>query len=335
MTAVIFTGIFLLLAVAAFIAAPRLKVMVDNPAYDRYDRSTTTTTPKQVEAGWPKFVILGVGILMVIISGVILFANSFYTQEVGEAKVIKNFDGVIVREDTTPGADFKAPWQEITDWDILAQQAIYKGPEGKPTSEGEKVRGPQIQFQAKGGVTGDIDVAVRYSIIADKVSEVQNSYTTQENFEQRLIDQDIRSVVRTVPAQYGAIEVREKRGEVEAAIVEGLKERWEKAGVRVDSVALQGIRYSQQTEDGFTRIQQAQSNVATEQANLEAAKVTAQQKVVTATAEAEANRILDSSLTDKIIQQRGIDTLKSLGDKGNIIITDGKTIPMINVPAAK
>lgn len=333
MTAVVFTGIFLLLAVAAFIAAPRLKVMVDNPAYDRYDR--TSNTPKQVEAGWPKFVILGVGVLFILLSAIILFTSSFYTQEVGEAKVIKNFDGVIVREDTTPGADFKAPWQEITDWDILAQQAIYKGSEGKPTSEGEKVRGPQIQFQAKGGVTGDIDVAVRYSIIADKVSEVQNSYTTQENFEQRLIDQDIRSVVRTVPATYSAIEVREKRGEIEAGIVEGLKARWEKAGVRVDSVALQGIRYSQQTEEGFTRIQQAQSNVATEQANLESAKVTAQQKVVTAQAEADANRILDSSLTDKIIQQRGIDTLKAIGEKGNIIITDGKTIPMVSVPAAK
>lgn len=333
MTAVVFTGIFILLAVAAFIAAPRLKVMVENPAYDRYDRSTTT--PKQVEAGWPKFVIFGVGVLFALFAGIILFANSFYTQEVGEAKVIKNFDGVIVREDTTPGADFKAPWQEITDWDILAQQAIYKGAEGKPTSDGEKVRGPQIQFQAKGGVTGDIDVAVRYSIIADRVSEVQNSYTTQENFEQRLIDQDIRSVVRTVPATYSAIEVREKRGEVEAGIVEGLKARWEKAGVRVDSVALQGIRYSKETEDGFTRIQQAQSNVATEQANLESAKVTAQQKVVTAQAEADANRILDSSLTDKILQQRGMDTLKDAAAHGNVIFTDGKTIPMVNVPAAK
>lgn len=318
MTAIIFVVIFILLAVAAFIASARLQVLTSNPAYN-------------IPATWPKLVLRGVAAALILFSAIILWSSSFYTQEVGEAKVIKNFDGVIVREDVTPGADFKAPWQEISDWDILAQQAIYKGADGKPTSEGEKVRGPQIQFQAKGGVTGDIDVAVRYSIIADKVSEVQNSYTTQENFEQRLIDQDIRSVVRTVPATYTAIEVREKRGEVEAGIVEGLKARWEKAGVRVDSVALQGIRYSKETEDGFARIQQAQSNVTTEQANLESAKVTAQQKVVTATAEAEANRILDSSLTDKIIQQRGIDTLKAIGDKGNLIITDGKTIPMVNV----
>lgn len=330
MTAIVFIVIFIALALAAIVVSFVKKFEIKNPDYSSYSRNDT---PRTVEIGWPKLALRGAALLFLILSGVILFASTFYTQEVGEAKVIKNFDGTIERVDDTPGAEWKSPLQDLDDWDMLNQQALYKGAEGKPTAEGEQVRGPQIQFGTASGSNGDADVAVRYSIPGAIIEDVVNNYKTQENLEARLLDQDIRSVVRNVPASYTPQQVKNKREEIEKRIGEELTKRWEKVGIRVESIALQGTRFSAEVEAGFDRVQAAQANIETEQANLESARVTAQQKVVSAQAEADANRIIESSLTDKVLQLRSLDTLKAIGDKGNMIITDGKSTPLVQTPA--
>lgn len=79
-----------------------------------------------------KWVIRGAG---VVVGGVLIFLGSFYTQEVGEAIVVKNADGTIAREDTTPGLELKAPWQDTVSFDIKGQQALFKA-DGRGTSEG-------------------------------------------------------------------------------------------------------------------------------------------------------------------------------------------------------
>lgn len=266
-------------------------------------------------------IVLGVGMLIF---------SSFYTQEVGEAKVIKNFDGTIAREDTTPGVDWKFPNQEAIDFDITGQQAIYKG-NGQATSEGESVNGPEISVQDKDGVSANIDVAVRYSIKPDNVSEIFATYKSQQGFVSRLIDQDIRAVVRNVPSGYTTVQVLGQRQQLEAKIVEGLKARWEKQGVQVDSVALQGIRYPQNIQDRFTDAQNAKTQVVQEQAKLDAAKISAQQVIVQAEARAKANRVLDQSLTPEILQSQQLETLKFLGEKGNVFVVPNGSNPLIQV----
>jgi regulator of protease activity HflC (stomatin/prohibitin superfamily) len=318
------------LALGLIISSFFVKVQTENPNWSSYSKNDE---PRTITVGWPNLVMRAAAGLFIVLAAIILITSSYYSQTVGEAKALKNFDGTIERVDVTPGAEWKSPLQEIEDWDVLNQQALYKGAEGKPTAEGEVVRGPQIQFGTSSGSNGDADIAVRYSIPGDIIEGIIDNYKTQDNLEARLIDQDIRSVVRNVPASYTPEQVKNKREEIERKIAEQLTERWQKVGIRVESIALQGTRFSAEVEAGFDRVQAAQANIATEQANLESAKVTAQQKVVSAQAEADANRIIESSLSDKVLQLRSLDTLKAIGDKGNLIITDGKTVPMITTPA--
>lgn len=271
----------------------------------------------------------GAGILALIIGGGMLVFSSFYTQEVGEAKVIKNWDGTIAREDTTAGPDWKFPNQEAIDFDITGQQAIYKL--NGESKDNEKVNGPEITAQDKDGVTANIDVAVRYSIKPDKVADIFTVYKSQENFVSKLIDQDIRSVVRNVPSSYSTVDVLAKRSELELKIIEGLKTRWEKQGVIVDSVALQGIRYPQVVQDRFTDAQNAKTQVVQEQAKLDATKISAQQRIVEAEAQAEANRKLAASLTPEVLQSQQLDTLRDLGAKGNVFVVPNGSNPLIQV----
>ena len=85
------------------------------------------------------------------------------------------------------------------------------------------------------------------------------------------------------------------RNAVQEAIQTALEARWKDDGIIVEDVALQEIRYGEQVTGAYAAAQEAQINVQTEQAKLEAAKVSAQQKVVQAQAEADANAILAAS----------------------------------------
>jgi regulator of protease activity HflC (stomatin/prohibitin superfamily) len=118
---------------------------------------------------------------------------------------------------------------------------------------------------------------------------------------------------------------------VQDAILEALEARWDNDGIIVEDVALQEIRYGESVTAAYAAAQEAQINVQTETAKLEAAKVSAQQKVVQAQAEADANAILNASLTPAILQQRYLDTLKELAAAGNLVIVPEGFNGLVNV----
>lgn len=271
----------------------------------------------------------GVVAIVSIVFGIMSFT---YTQTAGEAKVLVDFTGNVVGQDTDEGLAFKAPWVDTVDYNIRNQQAAFSI---AGNTNGDTLGGEITVTDAK-GVKANVDVVVRYSIKPDSVTDIYREFGEQINFEASLIAPDIRTVVRSVPAAYNTIEVLTKRPELEQAIYDSLATRWEKEGVIVDSVALQDIRYPESVVTAFAEAENARTLVTKEQANLAAAEVSAQQKVVQAEAEAEANRLISESLSPEVLQLRGYDALKHVADKGNLIVTDGSgTLLNVPAPAAK
>jgi regulator of protease activity HflC (stomatin/prohibitin superfamily) len=280
----------------------------------------------------PPRVVRWVGLGLFAVSVLLLGSTMVYTQDPGEAKVLKNWSGAVEGQDTTEGFDLKAPWVDGIDYDIRNQQAVYIG-EGQDDYNGKKPDGPQVTIQDKDGVSANVDVAVRYSIRADQVMEVYKDYGPQENFKARLINQDIRSVVRNAPTSFTTIEVLTKRGEIEKRITEDLAKRWESQGVQVESVALQEIRYPGDVRQRYADAQNARTEIVKAQAELEAAQISAQQKVVQAESEAKANAVLAKSLTDPILRQRYLDTLKELAKAGNLVVVPEGGNQIVNIPS--
>lgn len=287
---------------------------------DAAEQSTGRMVPTLLRVGGAAGVVIG---LITTVGGMA------YTQDVGEVKVLRSFTGEVAGVDTTEGLAFKAPWVETVDFDVRNQQAIYKG-EGYATSEGEMVNGPEITFQDQDKVTGNADVAIRYSIDPGAVGEIYMEYPTQEALSARLIDQDMRSVVRNAFSGYTTAGVLERRGELEQDIREGLEGRWEGTGVIVESVALQGIRYPQSTQDGFAQAQESATSLKKAQADLEVRKAEAEQRKVVAQGEADANRILSESLTPEVLQQQYNETLVEIGKGGNLVVVPEGSTPMID-----
>lgn len=271
----------------------------------------------------PAKIASGVAAVIAIIA---LATSFFYTQGIGEAKVLKSWTGEVIGQDATPGLSFKSPFTKTVDFDIRNQQAVYKG-DGKE----DNVTGAQITVTDKDGVRSDVDLTVLYSINPEAVSDIYREHQNQETFKSRVVEQDIRSVVRTVPGKFSTQTLLNDRTGVEGAISDALTARWAEQGIVLESVALQEVRPPSEVLARYADAQAAQAQVAKETALLQASEVKAQQKVVEAQAEAEANNILTKSLTKEVLEQRYLDTLRSIGEKGNLVVVPEGSTPMVQV----
>lgn len=275
----------------------------------------------------PKFRLLGL-VGAIVVGVLVLLPGVVYSQDVGEAKVLKSVSGNVIDADTTSGYSMKAPWVSLINYNIRNEQVTFRG-DGKAKTD----NGAEITIQDKEGVSANIDINVRYSINPDSVIQIHKQYQTEENFKKKFIENDIRAGVRAIPAGYGTLALLGNRVKVETEISKYLESRWEKKGVLVESVSLQDIRYPAEVGKRFSDAQNARTDVEKAKAELQATEVSAQQQVVEAKAAAEANNLLSKSLTPEVLQYKQLETLAKVGEKGNTIVVPQGTSPFIQVPA--
>lgn len=53
--------------------------------------------------------------------------GSVYTQDPGQAMVIRSFTGKVIGKDTSPGMGFTAPWNSTIEFDVRNQVVSYAG----------------------------------------------------------------------------------------------------------------------------------------------------------------------------------------------------------------
>jgi regulator of protease activity HflC (stomatin/prohibitin superfamily) len=270
-----------------------------------------------VRNGW---VIAG-GIFTGLLGLMFFIFSTYYTIEPGEAKVMKDWTGVVQGSESAPGPHWKEPWVDAIDFDVRNQLSVFLG-DGNQTYNGSPTNGPQITFTDKDGVSANMDLVVLYSIDPKKVEALVEQYQNQDDFRTKVIEQDIRSVPRDIPGRYTTIEMLTERAKVANDIREALEAEWKDKGIIIEDVSMQEVRYSEAVKVRFEEAQNAQTEVVKAQADLEKAKVDAQQKIAVASAEAEANRILTESLTPQVLQQRYYDVLENAN---LIVVPEGFT----------
>lgn len=270
-----------------------------------------------------------IGIIGSVVAVGLIFASSVYTQDVGEALVLKNADGTIAREDTTAGMDMKAPWQDTISFDIKGQQALFKL--DGASKEDEKVDGPTITVTGTDKVPVDVDIAIRYSIQPDRVSEIYTIYKNETVLKERLILQDIKAVVKDSANPFTVDTLIADRAAFSKAIEDNLKARWEKQGIIVDSVALQTVRPPSSILDRINASQAAQQQLVQAQANTKVKEEESRQRLIEAKGIADANNTLNGSLTENVLRDKYIQALQNA--KSLVVVPNGST-PMVGVPSA-
>ena len=120
------------------------------------------------------------------------------------------------------------------------------------------------------------------------------------------------------------------RGEFTNAVEEALKEKWEPLGLSIEQISVQEIRYADTITDAYANAQQAEVEKQKAENEKEVAKVEAEKKVIESQGEADANRILNESLTDNVIAEHYVEALKQIGKDGNLVVVPEGSQPIVN-----
>lgn len=286
----------------------RAKILGDGP-------SSTSLTREIGEAKVNALFAYGLGGVCLFLSMFIGLTTALYTQDPGQASVIVSFTGEVVGINYETGLHTKAPWTTRVEYDIRNNTLAYVGSQGNNDNfVGGSVSGPQITFQDANGVTGNIDLNVRYSIRGSAVGDIYNEYKTQQEFVNTTLAPAVRSITREIFSKYGTSQVYNERESIQPELVKAIQENWEKLGVDVEEIYLQEVRYPDNVVQSFADAQAARAEVETAKAQQEKAKI-----------EAETNKIKSSALTDAVLKEKLIDAIKN-GSGTYIVDTDNISV---------
>ena len=249
------------------------------------------------------------------------FASSiFYVIESTERAVIfyKFGDtGLDKKNVIKPGFGLKAPWNDLYRFDIT-----------------DNLVEETIDVLDGSGLSINVDVTMNFHLDYDSVGEIYETY--QFDYLRRLVRPVFRSTVRDVMGRYTAEEIYStKRAVVENLIQEEASEVLRKPGnnIVMRSLLIRSITLPAQIKTAIENKLQQEQEALAYQYRLEREKSEAERIRIEATGRADANRIINNSLTPNLLRMRGIEATSKLAESPNskvVVVGSGKDgLPII------
>ena len=149
-------------------------------------------------------------------------------------------------------------------------------------------------------------VATNWHIMPADAEWVYQHIGSEPALVSKVIRPAISNAVKAVTAHYNAEDLIVQRDQVRGQIEAQIRSALQPFRVVVDAVNVTDFHFSAQYAEAIEQKQVAQQRALQAEYDLDRAKVQAQQKIVEATAQAQAQKLLQQSLTPEIIQQQAI-----------------------------
>jgi regulator of protease activity HflC (stomatin/prohibitin superfamily) len=261
---------------------------------------------------------IGIPVIVIIIILIIIIAKSAVTIGSGEAGVLyKTFDEGVVTDKPPLGEGFHlvAPWNKVIIYEVRQQELFEK-----------------MKVLSSNGLEIQIDASAWYLPVYNDLGKLHQ--TLGKNYLERVIQPAIRSAARSVVGRYTPEQLySSKRDAIQDEIYEETKIILDKQFVQLNEILVRDVTLPNTIKDAIERkLKQEQESLEYEFRLVTAAKE-AEKVIIEAEGKAESNRILSASLTDKILQDKGIDATIKLSESPNtkvIVIGSGDTgLPLI------
>ncbi|MBJ6368672.1 prohibitin family protein [Snuella sedimenti] len=257
-------------------------------------------------------------LIAVLIGLVVLLSKSAVTVDSGEAGVLyKTFGGGVVTDSPPLGEGFHviAPWNKVFIYEVRQQELFEK-----------------MKVLSSNGLEIQIDASAWYEPVYNDLGNLHQSLG--QNYLQRVIQPAIRSAARSVVGRYTPEQLySSKRDAIQDEIYLETKKILEKQYVQLNEVLVRDVTLPNTIKDAIERkLKQEQESLEYEFRLVTAAKE-AEKVIIEAQGKADANKILSASLTDKILQDKGIEATIKLAESPNskvIVIGSGDSgMPII------
>ena len=248
-----------------------------------------------------RLITLGI-ITMVALIFVLALSNSiFLTIDPGQRGVLfKRFGGGLDKERVyKQGFHIIAPWNTMYVYDVRINESF----------EGMTVL-------SKNGLNIKVDLSYRFLPNAEKIGFIHDDIGV--NYQDRIIIPEIRSATREVIGKYLPEELySSKREAIQDEIFQRTSTAIDEKNLILDAVLIREVTLPETLQAAIERrLKEEQASLEYE-FRLERERKEAERKVIEAQAKADANQILNASLTEKILKDKGIEATLELAQSSN------------------
>lgn len=257
-------------------------------------------------------VLAGIIILIIFIS------RSTVTIEAGEAGVLwKRFGGGVVTEEPplSEGFHIVAPWNKVYIYEVRQQEKLEK-----------------MNVLSSNGLDIKLEASVWFQPKYNELGKLHQEKS--EQYIERVLLPAIRSAARSVVGRYTPEQLySSKRDAIQQEIFEETQKIVDDQYIQLNEVLVRDVTLPPTIKDAIERkLKQEQESLEYE-FRLVTAEKEAEKVRIEAQGKADANRILSASLTDKILQDKGIDATLKLSESPNtktVIVGSGDSgLPLI------
>lgn len=256
--------------------------------------------------------------VFILIALVILISKSAVTIGSGEAGVLyKTFGGGVVTDEPPLGEGFHivAPWNKVYIYEVRQQEVFEK-----------------MKVLSSNGLDIQLDASTWFQPKYESLGKLHQEKS--EMYKERILLPAIRSAARSVVGRYTPEQLySSKRDAIQVEIYEETKKIVDDQYIQLNEVLIRDVTLPPTIKEAIERkLKQEQESLEYEFRLVTAAKE-AEKVTIEAQGKADANRILSASLTDKILQDKGIDATLKLSESPNakvIVVGGGEAgLPLI------
>jgi regulator of protease activity HflC (stomatin/prohibitin superfamily) len=264
---------------------------------------------------------------------IILAINSFTRVEAGYAGVQYSMFGGLQKEVLPEGGHIHWPTTNVTQYPVSTETVALRNPK-----KGEDREDNSLQVNTSGGKTVAADVRYAYKFEGNRLPEIFKRFRRQdaEWVAENYIKQIILDTIQAQTTKHSVLAVyADQREEITASVKKTLVKTLAEDGIIVEKFTITDIRLDSKTQKILQQVtdaenqrvvlQRAQENLREEAKNIEQQKLNdktaaegdkavaivnaekkAQQLIIEAQGQAEANKKLEQSLTPEIVQYEWI-----------------------------
>lgn len=256
---------------------------------------------------FPKLVLPTIFIIIIVI---IFLVKSTLTIGSGQSGVLyKTFDDGVVIDKPPLGEGFHiiAPWNKVYIYEVRQQELFEK-----------------MKVLSSNGLEIQIDASAWYQPVYKDLGKLHQNLG--ENYLGRVIQPAIRSAARSVVGRYTPEQLySSKRDAIQDEIFAETKKILDSQYVQLNQVLVRDVTLPATIKEAIERkLKQEQESLEYE-FRLVTAQKEAEKQRIEAQGKADANSILSASLTDKILQDKGIEATLKLSESPNskVIVIGG------------
>lgn len=256
--------------------------------------------------------------LIIAIVGVILFSKSAITIDAGKAGVLyRTFGGGVVTDEQPLGEGFQlvAPWNKVIEYEVRQQELFEK-----------------MKVLSSNGLDILLEVTAWYQPQYEKLGTLHQEKGVA--YLDRVIKPSLRSAARSVVGRYTPEQIySSKRDAIQKEIFEETKKILDKQYIQLNDVLVRDVTLPPTIKNAIEKKLQQEQEFLEYEFKLQKAEREAKRQKIEAEGKAAANRILGASLTDKILQEKGVQATLELAKSSNskvIVVGSGKNgLPII------